>query len=199
MTRSLPKTLLLLQVLLFFLSTLNAYRLGDAVDTILRTESSAEDVLRSQMPLFGQTSTALFTMSSLTSPYFSLSFEEGLRPLPWFKLENSKGEMLERLEVTFVHSRSGDGAIFSVSGNAYYGEISDALLVQYNWIEEGDVDVKSASAVMLLLVLLASVLMLLSSCNLSIDDENYRRETSFSDQPVTSSGYEQPIGVPKWD
>lgn len=191
-------------ILLFVLSvvSLDAYRLGDAVDTILRTDASADDVLRSQMPLFGQSSTAVFSSNQNNNnegfKHFSLSFEEGLRPLPWVNLVNPKGEMLQQLEVTFVYSRSGEGAIFGISSDAKYGQRSDTFLVQYTWVEEAEVNPRAASAVMFLLVFLASVVMLISSCSLSIEDESTGRE-SHSGSQVTYGGYEQPVGVPKWD
>ncbi|KAI2506645.1 hypothetical protein MHU86_7746 [Fragilaria crotonensis] len=185
-------------LLLLSIVSLDAYRLGDAVDTILRTDSSADDVLRSQMPLFGQSTKALFTVGTLPSSHFSLSFEEGLRPLPWVNLMNSKGQMLQRLQVTFAYSRSGEGAIYGISSDATYGEKSDTFLVQYTWVEEGEVNPRAASAAIFLLVFLASVLMLISSCSLSIEGESTGRDNR-SGSHVAYGGYEQPVGVPKWD
>lgn len=185
-------------LLLLSVVSLDAYRLGNAVDTILRTDEGAVDVLRSQMPLFGQSTTAMFAVESLPSSHFSLSFEDGLRPLPWVNLDNSKGQTLQRLEVTFAYSRSGDGAIYGISSDPTYGDKSDTFVVQYSWVEEGEVNPRAASAVIFLLVFLASVLMLISSCSLSIESESAGHE-NYSGSHVACGGYEQPVGVPKWD
>jgi hypothetical protein len=187
---------LITTILVLLAVSLDAYRVGDAVDTIVRTDASAEDALRSQMPLFGKTSSALF--SGATPKRFSLSFEEGLRPIPWVETADSKGQTLERLDVTFVYSRSGEGAIYGISSEPKYGSSADTFLVQYNWVEEEEVNPRAASAVMFAVVFLASVVMLISSCGVSLDEDATKREDQ-TGNPVSYGGYDQPSGVPKWD
>ena len=184
-------------LLLLVVSLDAAYKLGDAVDTIVLTDSNAEDALRSQMPLFGQPSTALFQGNTLTR--FSLSFEDGIRPIPWVETIDSKGQTLERLEVTFIYSRSGEGAIYGISSNPIYGASSDKFVVQYNWVEQEVVDPMAAIIVMFVMVILASVVMMISACSISIDNDNKARESHIGANASYGGGYEQSSAVPKWD
>jgi hypothetical protein len=184
-------------LLLLVVSLDDAYKLGDAVDTIVLTDSNAEDALRSQMPLFGQPSTAMFQATKLTR--FSLSFEEGVRPIPWVETVDAKGQTLEQLEVTFLFSRSGEGAIYGISSKPTYGAHSDKFLVQYNWVEQEVVDPMAAIAIMFVMVVLVSVVMMISACGISIDGDVSGRESHIGANASYSGGYEQPSTVPKWD
>lgn len=193
------KRILAIFLLLLATSSINAYRIGDAIDTIAMSDSSAaQDVLRSQMPLFGRSSTAHFSHRQESSSRFSLSFEEGLRPIPWVNIENSKGLRLERVEVTFVYSRSGDGAIYGISSEPTYSNIGgDSFLVQYKWVEEEEVNLKAGGAVLLIVVLVACVAILISSCSRDMEDP---KEEGQRGNTATYGGYAQAqSGVPKWD
>jgi hypothetical protein len=191
-------------LLVLLVSFTNAYRLGDVVDTTIRTDGSAEDVLRSQMPLFGRPSNAIFTD---TPKRFSLSFEEGLRPIQWVDATDSRGQSLEKLEVTFLFSRSGEGAIHAISSRpTYTGSravpgTKKTFLVDYNWVEEEEVNPRAAGAVMLLTVFLACVAILVSSCTSGDSTEGKKHESVNQPDDVGQAygGYSQPVGVPKWD
>jgi len=166
-----------------------SYRVGDAIDTIIRTETSAEDALRHQMPIFGVSSTAGFDVSEK----FALAFEEGLRPLPFIS-----AEILDKLEVIFVYSKSG--TIHSISSTPHIGDNkSKHVRVHYKWIEEEDVDIVGAGAVMFIATFLATITMLIQACaDTSFDDEDdHRRGGSSHGSSLGSGG--AAFGVPKWD
>ena len=130
----------------------------------------------------------------------SLSFEEGLRPIPWFGTVNSKGQGLERLDVTFVYSQSGDGAIYGISSDATYSNLGGrGFTVKYNWVEEEEVNLKAGSAVMLTVVLVACVAMLLSACSTSGDDPKERDEQRGGAVSYGGGYAQEQSGVPKWD
>eukprot|EP00545_Synedropsis_sp_CCMP1620_P010398 CAMPEP_0119008870 /NCGR_PEP_ID=MMETSP1176-20130426/3994_1 /TAXON_ID=265551 /ORGANISM="Synedropsis recta cf, Strain CCMP1620" /LENGTH=199 /DNA_ID=CAMNT_0006961279 /DNA_START=8 /DNA_END=607 /DNA_ORIENTATION=- len=195
---SMMQQLLAAFLLLLVTSTTHAYRVGDAIDTIARTDASAaQDVLRSQMPLFGRSSTAHF---SPQQGRFSLSFEEGLRPIPWVNIIDSKGLGLERLEVTFLYSRSGDGAIYGISSDPTYSNLGGrSFTVQYNWVEEEEVNLKAGGATMMMVVLLACATMLLSSCGSTGEDQKEREDQRGSEASYGGYAPQVQSGVPKWD
>ena len=202
---------LVLSFLLLSLAHCVAYRVGDAVDTMLRTSLEAKEALRSQMPMFGVNSIAEFKGSPRS---FSLSFEEGLRALPWFDLKNSRGNPLEYVTVTFVYSRSGDGSIHAISSSASYSSKrgktadGDGFQVKYTWIEEEGVDVAGGSAVMMLATLIVAIVFFLQMCSTGIDELSSQRRddgiamsdtasyASYGDQLSIGSGG---ASVPKWD
>lgn len=141
-----------------------AYRIGDTVDTLIRTSSGTSEALTRQMPLFGYSTDVAFTESPTR---FSIAFEEGLHPLPWIELYDSRRHRLDVVEVTFIYSRSGDGTIHAISSEAKYKDASDEVdgfRVRYKWVEEEEVDLVAGSAVMLLAVSIAVLIMMLQIC-----------------------------------
>lgn len=180
--------LLLLSCLPF---TCVSYRIGDVIDTVIRTETSAEDALRHQMPIFGISSTAGFDVSEK----FALAFEEGLRPLPFISADT-----LDKLEVIFLYSKSGTIHSISSTPHLIVGDSkSNHVRVHYKWIEEEDVDIVGAGAVMFIATFLATILMLIQACaGTSFDDEDggsSHGAHGSSVQSSTGAAY----GVPKWD
>jgi hypothetical protein len=156
----------ILECLAIILSVTAAYRVGEAVDTDIRMGSILTDALRSQMPMFGIPSTARFQFEE-TIPSFSLQFEDGLRGIPTVPLVNSKQQALGRLQVTFVYSKSGAGAIHTVISQAEYGsnlDSSESFLVDYQWIEEEQVQLTAGKGVMFLAVFVVSIVFLISLC-----------------------------------
>lgn len=187
--------------LLSFPVRCSSYRVGDIVDTILRTAEGSTDVLNSQMPMFGVQSTAVF---SETPDRFSLAFHEGLRPLPWIETVDNTERALKEITVTFVYSESGDGAIHAVSSEATYSKeksSDEGFRVRYQWVEEEEVDLQAGSAVMFLAVCIVSIIVLLQSCGetgagASLSDNSFGTAT-----PYESYGQETQVasGMPKWD
>ena len=178
-----------LVVLLCLFSTIVSYRIGDAIDTIIRTESSAEDALRHQMPIFGVSSTASFDVTEK----FALAFEEGLRPLPFISADS-----LDKLEVIFVYSKSG--TIHSISSTSHLGvNKSKFVRVHYKWVEEENVDIVGAGAVMFLATFFATIAMLIQACaGTSFDDEaDHHPVSATHNHAVSDRG--AAFGVPKWD
>ena len=178
-----------LVVLSCLLSTIVSYRIGDAIDTIIRTETSAEDALRHQMPIFGVSSTASFDVTEK----FALAFEEGLRPLPFISADS-----LDKLEVIFVYSKSG--TIHSISSTSHLGvNKSKFVRVHYKWVEEENVDIVGAGAVMFLATFLATITMLIQACaGTSFDDEADHHHVSAAHSHVISN-QGAAFGIPKWD
>lgn len=149
--------------------SIDAYRVGDAIDTEIWTTkhaSSEEAPMRSQMALFGMDRAAKFPR---TTDRFSISFEEGFRVLPWINMKNGAGHPLEKVEVTFVYSRSGGGEIHSLSSKPIYNKETPSnseIVVVYKWIEEELVDLNSGAFVMFLAVFVVSVYFLFDFCGL---------------------------------
>lgn len=159
---------------------LDAYRIGDTIDTEIWTpkDYAAGEYApkRGQMPVFGMDTTATF---SGLPERFSISFEEGFRALPWMNGKDSRGAPLEKVEVTFVYSTSGGGEIHSLASRPIYrtdnkksnqrdGEIS----VEYKWIEEEAVDLDSGAFIMFLSVFIVSVFFLIDLCGLCDNGED---------------------------
>jgi hypothetical protein len=150
------------------LSSLEAYRIGDAVDmTIQSVTSDRNDATRAQMPLFGLSNTVIFPRFI---DRFSLGFEEGFHALPWID-----GKNLGKLRVTFIYSKSGDGAIHSVSSEPIVQSKdeespSGQIEVEYKWKEEEPVDIQSGASAMFLATLVVSVIFLLQACGLTESD-----------------------------
>ena len=177
-----------------------SYRVGDTVDTIIRTPEETADALSNQMPLFGVPSVEVFFESPAR---FSLAFQEGLRPLPWVELQDSRKRALEEVIVTFVYSRSGDGTIHSISSQPKYKDTTresgnQGFRVRYEWVEEETVDLRSGLAFMLLAVSIASIAILIQSCTDPSQGENASSGNSasydsYGDQINVASG------AGKWD
>ena len=173
-----------------------AYTVREAVDTHISAGSVfSQDVLRNQMPLFGIDSEAKFQIEE-GAKSFALSFEDGLQGLPAVSVER-RGNSLASLEVTFVYSKSGGGAIHSVSSKADYSagqgrskEGSDprfGFTVYYRWIEEAAVYENAGQAVMLFAVFIVSMFFIFSTCGL-MDDEDYP-------PPATKKTRNRSIGI----
>ena len=175
----------------------DAYRIGDPVDTIIMLRHSGNvDPMRSQVPLFGLPMTVKIPIGER----FSLAFEEGLWALPWTEVQTLKGQVLEGLTVTFVYSKSGGGAIHSVTCKPTYKQKTEKskkldITIDYVWQEEEPIDIQSGSTVMFLATLIACVVFLIQACGLADDVGDADYDDDF-DSTVTDS---LTPGVPKWD
>lgn len=193
--------LFILLLSLPFYST--SYRIGEAVDTILRTPEESTDALTSQMPLFGVPSTAIFTEDV---DRFSLAFQEGLKSLAWIPVYNHKKRPLQELIVTFVYSRSGDGTIYSVSSEAVYSNDksdNEGFRVKYKWVQEEEVDLQAGALVMFVGVCIVSVIVLIQACIGSGYDHSSHRDGNGATASSSYEAYGQQTsvssGMPKWD
>jgi hypothetical protein len=150
-------------LLLLLVVHTDAYRLGDAVDTIMWTKNESNTMKRAEMPMFGEFSRATI---DIKEGLFSFGFEDGLHMLPWIEAKD-----LKKIVVTFVFSKSGDGAIHSVSTSMERGTSEEnSFAIEYRWVEEAPVELQAGVCVMLLASLVASVVFLLQAC--SIVEEN---------------------------
>lgn len=192
-----------LLLLLLFVSLpwqCSCYRVGDVVDTIIRTPEETTEALSNQMPLFGVSSNAVFFESP---PRFSLAFQDARIPLPWVEMSSRKRQ-LDELTVTFVYSRSGDGAIHAISSEAKYEDAkpgSEGFRVRYEWVEEEEVDLRSGSTVMFLAVSIASIVILLQTCSGKETGPSQRENNSDNSSPYDTYGERVNIasGAGKWD
>ena len=163
---------------------LDAYRLGDAIDTEILTpkdSSSQHAPKRSQMPTFGVDTTTSF--GPMTDHRFSIHFEEGFRALPWMDMKSFMGATLEKVEITFVFSRSGNGEIHSLTSRTFYNKDrkesandNGEIVVEYKWIEEEAVDLNGGGFVMFLAIFVSSLFMLVDLCGLcdaGDDDDDF--------------------------
>jgi hypothetical protein len=171
----------LVSLALFSTSPLNAYRVGDAVDTIVWTKAGAKDAMRSQMPLFGISNK--INVPRFDGP-FSFGFEEGLHSLPW--MEAYEARYVEKMVVTFIFSTSGVGAIHSVSSEPVMRSRVDKsdhpkeFQIEYKWVEEEPVDIQAGVGAMFLATLVLSIIFLLQACGLS-DDGDKTSDTDYMD------------------
>ena len=162
----------LLLVLAVFAPCCHSYRVGDANEPEIwkpKDTAAEEAPMRNQMALFGLDSKFKAKLSQMPGDYFSISFEEGFRALPWIYKKNGSGYPLEKLLVTFVYSRSGGGEIHSLSHQAIYNKDrkdGDEVTVEYKWIEEESVDLNSGAFVMFLSVFIVSIYFLFDLCGL---------------------------------
>ncbi len=198
-------------LLLSWLHLSHAYRVGDAIDTIVQTPSGISDALRQQMPRFGVSTQAIF--HELPLSHFSLAFEEGFRQLPWVDIVNGNGKALDKIIVTFVYSKSGGGAIHSVSSQAKYLSTNEpsngSFRADYIWIEEEAVDLNAGASVMFLATLVTTVLVLLHTCGItgdaSSDEDLAARDGGSSVDDGSYAGYADHSSVmtsssePKWE
>ena len=231
----------LLLLLLLAVVPLRAYRMGEDIDTKVSVSSSPyKDVLRSQAPMFGIPTQSRFPVTAVVKQdtddddatatatttrqpaSISLSFEYGLWALPNIPVLDSRGRTLESVVVTFVYSRSGNGAIHSVTSQAnyiYYNQQQakkktnhrldeeqqqqqqqspETVSVSYQWIEEHEVQTTAGQTVMYLIVFVASILGMIASCgssSSSSDDDGDRNGASTSEMSFFASS----SSVPKWD
>jgi hypothetical protein len=178
---------IVLLLCLFFPVPSNAYRVGEVVDTDMMVNSVATDSLRSQMPLFGVPSKTNFQLDD-DARSFSLQFEDGIFSLPTIPLQQ-KGGALEKVEVSFVYSKSGGGAIHAVTCRPSYSndrrrsteQQRSFFRVEYQWIEEEAVYLSAGQATMFISVFVASIVFLLLSCD------------------VMQKASTQSSSVPKWE
>lgn len=154
---------------------LDAYRVGDTIDTEILTpkDSTAQHApKRKQMPVFGVDTSAQFgPMTGIDR--FSIHFEEGFRALPWVSTKNFHGAFLEKVKITFIFSRSGGGEIHSLtSASTYYTDRkapppeNGEITVEYEWIEEEAVDFNGGAFVMFLIVFVSSLFILVDLCGM---------------------------------
>jgi hypothetical protein len=174
-----PRRLLLVIITLSSRGGLSsAYRVGDAVDTGVRYGSvDVLGVLRRQRPLFGKDSTAVFDLHPDLEEYFTMTFEDGLWGLPTVPLSaksassgSSSTTLLSSWTVYFVYSKStGNGEIHKVTHSTpEYKPMSDKVKestfsVHYKWIEEPEVDVEAGRTMLMAIVLIASVIIIVST------------------------------------
>jgi hypothetical protein len=197
----LRRSLVVVFLLLACLTKGNAYRVGDAVDTLVWMKAGTADAMRAQMPQFGMTSTVTFPQ---LNDRFSLGFEEGLWTLPWTETKTTRGEILDKLLVKFVYS---GGVIHSVSSEGEYirkakGDTAKGkggggpLQVQYLWLEEEPVDIITGASVMFLAALVTSFIFLLQGCGIADPTIGKENSVSFGGIPMAAA---DASGVPKWD
>ena len=176
---------LLAQILVcftFLIPGVRSYYSGESVDTIVYTQNGRLDSLKAQRPLFGLDSSSRFDRKKITR--LSLGFEEGFHQISYVDTTN-----LGKIRVRFVYSRSGAGAIHSVSSepiakssNEQYSE--ENIEVEYIWVEEEPIDIQSGAIVMFAATLCVSILFLLQACGLSDDAAE---QSSFDRNPLSSS------------
>lgn len=153
-----------LLVAIVSVACVQAYKIGDTVDGILWNGEDFNSMKRAQMPLFGQSSVATFERRKGS---LSFGFEDGMHMVPWIETED-----LERLVVTFVFSKSGQGAIESMSTSATRGQSSsDDIVVEYQWVEEIPASPQEGACAMLLGSLIACVVAVFQVCATSEGEE----------------------------
>ena len=200
----LRRSLVIVLLLLAFLTKGNAYRVGDAVDTLVWTKADTADAMRAQMPQFGMTSSVSFHLNDR----FSLGFEEGLWALPWTETKTMRGEVLDKLLVKFVFS---GGVIHSVSSEPVYIRKSKmdssnsakrgGLQIDYIWLEEEPVDIIAGASVMFLAALVTSIIFLVQGCGTadpSGPEKGNDNSASYGGVSMSTVDASAP-GVPKWD
>ena len=159
------------------------------------------DPMRAQLPLFGLSQTVKIPQ---LKERFSLAFEEGLWALPWTEIQTLKGQILEGIAVTFVYSKSGGGAIHSVTMKHMYIPKTEKtgrpeVRVDYVWQEEEPIDIQAGSTVMFLATLIACVIFLVQACGLADDLADGDDDDDFSYGIDSVTTYSSTPGVPKWD
>lgn len=175
----------------------DAYRVGDLVDAVISTRSMTTiELLLSSRPLFGVPKTIQLAR---LSERFSMRFEEGLHSLPFVD-----GQTLEKLIVTFVYSKSGEGRIHSVTSKAIRTDGGSARIaamgdreqkkpidVSFEWVEEEAVDLSSGTSIMFLAVMMASVIFLIQLCSIDSDrdDVGGQKFVNNNRRKLTSVGY----------
>ena len=169
---------ILLFCLLLLLTPLDAYRRGDVIDTVLLTkDASGSTILQKDMPLFATASTSV--VKKVPSLMFSLGFEDGLYMLPWIR-----NERLEKLLVIISYS---GGSIHSVSSRVVTSRErpdDDSFEIEYQWIEEAPLDIKTGISVMFLVTLVISIIFLIQACDTTSSNEYYYDDSD--DQPPSS-------------
>lgn len=153
----------------------DAYRVGDTVDAVVTTRSALTiDLLMANQPLFGVTKTVHLPR---LPERFSMSFDEGLHTLPYID-----AAITERLVVTFVYSKSGNGRIHSVTSKAIVMSMKSAtqrkfdpkreVEVLFDWVEEADVDFEAGMIVAFLVVFVVSILFLMQLLSIDHPDDD---------------------------
>jgi hypothetical protein len=158
------------------------------VDTDVRLGSTTQDALRSQTPLFGIDTYAEFEVDDKS---FGLLFEDGLWGTPAVPMRNSRDDDLVSWKITFVYTKSGDGAIQTITYDepVYTEQDNDVFRVHYHWEREADVRLNAGQNVMFAMVVVASFIILLASCV----DPDEKEGSSDGNGPIQGSS------VPKWD
>lgn len=190
-----------------------AYHIGDIVDTDILVDTVKLDALRSQMPLFGVRYVAQVPFEFPESVRtFSMQFEDGLWALPIAVLTKAKTVtttthtrlFLSRIQVEFIYSKSGAGAIHAVTTKdvTYSPNVQPFFSVEYHWVEEEAVYTKAGQAVMFLAVLIASVFFFLLSCGIVGEESReyrYAVNSSVSLTGTSDAHSSLSASVPKWD
>jgi hypothetical protein len=154
----------------------DAYRVGDVVDTAMYTQAFPVELFMANMPLFGVSRRVKIPR---VTQRFSITFEEGLHSLPYLD-----GQMLQTLQVTIIYSRSGEGRIHSVQYEAIRSQNGLALNakmpidVEFEWLEEDPVNLDTASTVMFVATLVASMVFLLQLCSVGDSGGNNNNNTT---------------------
>lgn len=150
-------------------SLVGAYYIGENIDTAIYSYSGKTEAGKALTPKFGIDSAVSFPNRG--NEHFSIGFEEGFHRLPWFDLND-----LGSIQVTFVFSTSGYGAIRTVSCEPVLKTSHDKysghqLDVNYIWVDENPVDPTSGAILMFLSTLVLSIALLVRICGLF--DYNY--------------------------
>jgi len=220
---------------LFVTSYSRAYQLQDPIDTeqhLYRNgQSTIDSVLQSQRPLFGKSTSVTFdrpTSSASSRDGFALSFQDGVFVVPFVYYtqhrdsnnnnnnNNNNNKVLERLEITFVYSKSGNlnmdggggGTIQAVtvrSSPTYVdsNESTNNIVIQYHWVLEPTVQLQAGQVVIMWMVIAVVVGILMVSGDNGTPSTS-RRDNDYT-STVSSSSYEYEAvssyatNVPKWD
>ena len=178
----------------------HAYRVGDVVDTDVVVDGVVADALRNQRPRFGIDSKTVepFVIESMKRS-FSLQFEGGLWTLPTVAIKE-KEQALEKIQVQFIYTRSGVGAIHALHSNAVYGPSSSAFTVEYQWVADEAVSLRNGFVVMFLAVLVASILFIASSCGMLLESSpTASRGSTTTASPPQQQPQPYRMSSPKWD
>jgi hypothetical protein len=180
----------------------DAYRVGDVVDTAMHTQAFPVELFMANMPLFGVPRRVKIPR---VTQRFSMAFEEGLHSLPYLD-----GQMLQTLKVTFIYSRSGEGRIHSVQYEAIRSQSGRALNaktpidVEFEWMEEKAVNLDALLSVMFIATLVASMVFLLQLCSVGdggrngnnddLNEDDYGRKKKGLSSTSLSMGYSSSHG-----
>jgi hypothetical protein len=152
----------------------HSYRVGEAIDTDIRLDYDVSDALRSQMPLFGIDSAALFSMPSMLnqSATFALTFEDGLWTTGAMPLVNKNKEYLQSWQVDLMFSRYGSLQSVSYQAPIYTTDEPKFFQVDYKFHLEEAAHVTAALTVMCMAVFAMSVYFVLEACGMTPEGYN---------------------------
>lgn len=163
-------------------TSVNGYRIGDAVDTVLVIDGKhRSNPFRHQMPIFGANwiPYVRFEKSSRVgsrnegvdeASTISLQFEDGFWAIPTVSLTKNHGEQnptfLDHLTIQFVYSKSGTIHAILTKDAKYSTDHNSFFHVTYEWIEEEAVSPNMGLAIMFLMVFFFSAYSILLTCGI---------------------------------